>query len=274
MLLGVQANMFRRYHMTDVTMFYQNEDLWDIATEISGHMETQMAPNFYIMKLPGEEKAEFVNTIPFTPRGRRNMSALLVARNDGAHYGQLVLFQLPKGRQIPGPMQVDAQIEQDGQISMDIALWSQSGSIVSRGNMFIVPLENSFLYVKPIYLEAEAGSIPEVRRVVVAYGVPDGDGVRIAYQATLDAALEELFGPPLTDGAAPEPPAPPETPGTPGRPPDPPPAGTPAMAELVGRVAEAFENAQAAQRRGDWAAYGRYLQQMENYLNQLQTLVR
>jgi hypothetical protein len=200
------------------------------------------------------------------------MSALLVARNDGAHYGQLVLFQLPKGRQIPGPMQVDAQIEQDGQISMDIALWSQSGSIVSRGNMFIVPLENSFLYVKPIYLEAEAGAIPEVRRVVVAYGVPDGDGVTLAYHATLDAALEELFGPPIDIGAEPEPPT---EPGTPSRPPVQPPApGTQTVAELVGLVVQAFENAQRAQRTGNWAAYGQYLHQMEQYLEQLQELTR
>jgi len=273
LLLGIQANMFRRYHMSDVTMFYQNEDLWDIATEISGNFEMQMVPNYYIMKLPGEEKAEFVNTIPFTPRGRRNMSALLVARNDGANFGELVLFQLPKGRQIPGPMQVDAQIEQDGQISQDIALWNQAGSIVSRGNMFVVPIEDSFLYVKPIYIEAEIGSIPEVRRVVVAYGVPDGDGVRIAYQATLEAALEELFGPPGEIETPPvEPPDPDD--GREDPDPDPPTPGVPSVAELVALVTEAFENAQAAQRRGDWAAYGEFLSQMERHLAQLQTLVQ
>ena len=274
MLLNIQANMYRRYHMQDVTMFYQNEDHWDIATEIDGSTEQKMVANYYIMKLPGEQKAEFVNTIPFTPRGRRNMSALLVARNDGANYGELVLFQLPKGRQIPGPMQVDAQTEQDGQISQDMALWSQSGSIVNRGNMFIVPIENSFLYVKPIYLEAEAGSIPEVRRVVVAYGVPDGDGVRIAYQPTLDAALEELFGPPSTGAADPAPPVEPGNPGGPGDPDGPgdpaDPGGYVSLSELIRLVSEAFDNAQEAQRNGDWAAYGEYLREMEYYLEQLQ----
>ena len=252
--------------MTDVTMFYQNEDLWDIATENYGQMEQQMVPNYYIMKLPGEQRAEFVNTIPFTPRDRRNMSGLLVARNDGVNYGELVLFQLPKGRQIPGPMQVDAQIEQDGQISQDIALWSQSGSIVNRGNMFVVPIENSFLYIKPIYLEAEAGSIPEVRRVVVAYGVPDGDGVRIAYQATLEEALIELFG---ASG---------DRPGDdPGDDPDGsenggavrPPLQDHAAAELILRANASFNNAMSAQRNGDWAAYGVYMNQVEEYLNQL-----
>ena len=265
MLLNVQADMYRRYHMTDVTMFYQNEDLWDIATEIDGSTEQQMVANYYIMKLPGEQKAEFVNTIPFTPRGRRNMSALLVARNDGANYGQLVLFQLPKGRQIPGPMQVDAQTEQDGQIAQDLTLWSQSGSTVNRGNMFIVPIENSFLYVKPIYLEAEAGSIPEVRRVVVAIGRPDGDGVRIAYQPTLEEALEELFGPSTSNGADPV------TPVEPGEP-QPPEPGAPSVAELIELLAEAFQKAQAAQRSGDWAGYGQYLLQVEYYLNQLQEI--
>ena len=271
MLLNVQANMYRRYHMSDVTMFYQNEDLWDIATEIFGSSEQQMVSNYYIMKLPGEQKAEFVNTIPFTPGGRRNMSALLLARNDGAHYGELVLFQLPKGRQIPGPMQVDAQTEQDGQISQDIALWGQSGSIVNRGNMFIVPIENSFLYVKPIYLEAEAGSIPEVRRVVVAYGVPDGDGVRLAYQPTLEQALEELFGPPTAGGSGAVKPPDPVDPQDPGAT-TPPTDGAQSVAKLIALVSEAFENAQRAQKNGDWAAYGQYLTEMEHYLGQLQDI--
>jgi len=271
MLLNVQAHMYRRYHMNNVTMFYQNEDLWDISTEISGNVETRMVPNYYIMKLPGEEKAEFVNTIPFTPRERRNMSALLVVRNDTPNYGELVLYQLPKGRQIPGPMQVDAQIEQHGQISQDIALWSQSGSIVSRGNMFVVPIEASFLYIKPIYLEAETGSIPEVRRVVVAYGEPVGDGVKIAYKPTLDAALEELFGLPA-EGA---PPTVTPEPGETDRPPAQPPApGTQTVAEIIGLASEAFDNAQRAQRNGDWAAYGQYLSQLEQYLNQLQSMTR
>ena len=274
MLLNIQADMYRRYHMTDVTMFYQNEDQWDIATEIDGSVEQPMVANYYIMKLPGERAAEFVNTIPFTPRGRRNMSALLVARNDGANYGELVLFQLPKGRQIPGPMQVDAQTEQDGQISQDMALWSQSGSVVNRGNMFVVPIENSFLYVKPIYLEAEAGSIPEVRRVVVAYGVPDGDGVRIAYQPTLDEALEELFGPP--SGGEPVTPGIPDVPEVPGEPDKPGEPGDPgdylSLSELIRLLSEAYENAQNAQRSGDWAAYGEYLHEVEYYLEQLQRI--
>ena len=257
--------------MTDVTMFYQNEDLWDIAKENygSGPAETQMFPNYYIMKLPGEHKAEFVNTIPFTPRDRRNMSGLLLARNDGENYSELVLFQLPKGRQIPGPFQVDAQIEQDGKISQDFALWSQSGSTVNRGNMFVVPIENSFLYVKPIYLEAQAGSIPEVRRVIVAYGVPDGDGVRIAYQATLAEALEELFGKVLEGPKGGE-----DGEGTDGKPIDTPPVdpGTQTESELIALAAKAFENAQLAQRSGDWAAYGRYVDQLEKYLDELMKL--
>jgi len=259
LMLNIQASVYRRYHMSDVTMFYQNEDLWDIATEVYGTSDQMMIPNYYIMKLPGESSTEFVNTIPFTPRGRLNMSALLLARNDGENYGELILFQFPKDRQIPGPRQVDAQIDQDEEISRDFTLWGSAGSIVNRGNMFIVPIENSLLYVEPVYLEAESSSIPEVRRVIVAYGVPDGDGVRIAYKATLNEALEELFGKPSGTTQTPGP-------GTVTKP-----AGDRTLVELIALASEAFENAQRAQKDGNWAAYGRYLDQLEIYLDQLAT---
>ena len=260
-MLNIQANVFQRYHMSDVVMFYQNEDLWDIANEIYERVQNRMKPNYYIMKLPGESSAEFVNTIPYTPREKLNMTALLLARNDVPNYGELVLFRLPKGKIVYGPMQIEAQIDQHPEISKEFSLCNSSGSTYTRGNMFVVPIEDSLLYVEPVYLEAENSSIPEVKRVIVAYGDA------IAYQPTLAGALEELFGKPeegTKPGDKPEGPVtPPEGPTAP---------GTHTTAELINLADEAFINMETAQRNGDWAAYGRYLDQLESYLSELKTL--
>jgi uncharacterized membrane protein (UPF0182 family) len=264
-LLNIQAHMFRRFHMTNPTMFFLNEDAWDIAREMfGGAVPQQMVPNYYVFKLPGEESAEFVNTIAFTPRDRPNMSSLLVARNDYPNYGELVLLQLPRGRQIPGPTQVGAQIEATDQISQDFTLWDQAGTMVIRGHMFIVPIEDTFLYIQPIYVEAEAGGIPEVRRVIVAIGLEEGgDGVRIAYQPTLHEALDELFGP--SGQRPPVPPIQEPDPGDPYDPTDPQPPIDDAET-LIHSAAQALERAIAAQRAGDWAAYGRYMDILEALL--------
>ncbi|MCL1808455.1 MAG: UPF0182 family protein [Clostridiales bacterium] len=259
MMLNIQANVFQRYHMNDEVMFYQNEDLWDIAQEIYETSLVSMVPNYYIMRLPHEEKAEFVNSIPYTPRDKLNMTALLVARNDMPHYGDIVLYRLPKGEIVYGPMQIEAQIDQHTEISKEFSLWSQAGSTYNRGNMFVVPIEESLLYIEPVYLEATNSSIPEVKRVIVAYGD------KIAYRATLAEALDELF-PVLNEkpvGSAP--------PDTPGRPITsmPPGQGAYTTAELINLASEAFDKAQAAQKNGDWAAYGQYLDQLERYLGML-----
>ena len=188
-LLNIQANVYRRYHVNDVAVFFQGEDRWDIAKERvgAGDEETVMVPNYYIMKLSGEDSVEFVNSLPYTPKDRNNMIALFVARNDAPNYGELVLFQLPKGEIIMGPSQIDAQIAQHTLISQDFALWENSGSTYSRGNMFVIPIETSFMYVEPIYLRASIGSLPEVKRVVVYYNG------RIAYKETLREALNEMW---------------------------------------------------------------------------------
>ncbi|GHU66871.1 UPF0182 protein [Clostridia bacterium] len=189
-MLSIQANVYKRYHMQNVSVFYQNEDRWDIAKEKVGASDeaTAMVPNYYIMKLPGEKQVEFVNSIPYTPNGKDNMTALLVARNDGEHYGELVLFQLPKGRIVMGPNQIDAQIAQDTEISRDFSLWENSGSTYSRGNMFVVPIEDSIMYVETIYLKASSSSMPEVKRIILYYND------RIAYEPTLAEALDSMFG--------------------------------------------------------------------------------
>jgi len=254
MLLNIQANVYKRYHMDDVNVFYQNEDIWDIAKEIYGTEEVLMIPNYYIFKIPGEERAEFVNSIPFTPRDKRNMTGLLIARNDGENYGEMVLYRLPKGKIVYGPMQIEAQIDQNTEISKEFSLWNSSGSTYSRGNMFVIPIEDSLLYVEPVYLEATNSSIPEVKRVIVAYGD------EIAYKATLAEALEALFGTPSQSERPPGQTAPPTDTGGYG------------TSDLIRLAGEAFNNARIAQRNGDWAAYGQYINQLEQYLHQLQSI--
>jgi len=211
-----------------------------------------MTPQYYIMKLPGESKVEFINSIPYTPSGKRNMTGLLMARNDGENYGELILYQLPKDRIIYGPMQIESQIDQTPEISKEFSLWNSAGSTYIRGNLFVIPIEDSLVYVEPVYLEAaNTGSLPEVKRVIVAYGD------RIAYEPTLGAALDSLFG----SGTG--------TPDTPNEDAEPDTTGTLTVDALIQMANEAYENATAAQQNGDWSAYGQYLRQLESYLNQL-----
>lgn len=249
-LFNIQANVYKKYHMNDVKVFYQREDMWDIADEIYGTKETTMTPNYYIMKLPGEKDAEFVNSIPYTPKDKKNMTGLLVARNDGDNYGELVLYQLPKSKIIYGPMQIEAQIDQNTEISKEFSLWDSAGSNYSRGNMFVIPIEDSLLYVEPVYLEAKNSSIPEVKRVIVAYGD------QIAYESTLTEALNSLFG----EGSAKE------SPGSDSQEASKKADSALSQTELAVKAQEAFDKAQKAQQDGDWAKYGQYLDELEKYL--------
>ncbi len=187
-LFAIQADVYRKYHMTDVEVFYQNEDLWQIAKETYGQQEIQATPNYFIMKLPGEQDVEFVSSIPYTPNGKNNMSGILMARSDGENYGKIVLYRMPKDRIIYGPAQIEAQINQDVNISKEFALWNNSGSKYSRGNLYVLPVEGSLLYAEPIYMESATSSLPEVKRVVVYYDE------QLAYEATLAECLDKLFG--------------------------------------------------------------------------------
>lgn len=270
-LFNIQANVYKKYHMNDVKVFYQKEDLWAVANEIYGTEKVVMTPNYFVMKLPGEDQVEFINSIPYTPNGKDNMTGLLVARNDGEHYGELILYRLPKDRIIYGPSQIEAQVNQDTTISKEFTLWSNSGSDYSRGNMFVIPIENSLMYVEPVYLEAANGSLPEVKRVIVVYGD------RIAYESNLAAALDKLFGAgagdplksstPATDGN--EMSGEGDVSGQPDSLPDGSTSSIYSLEELAVMANEAYENAVQAQQAGDWASYGRYLQQLSEYLNQM-----
>ncbi|MBQ9911513.1 MAG: UPF0182 family protein [Firmicutes bacterium] len=187
-LFNIQAKVYERYHMTDVDVFYQNEDRWDISMELYGQTEAQMTANYFIMKLPGEESAEFVSYISYAPVNKSNLTGILVARQDGEHYGELVVYRMPKDRLIYGTAQIESKINQDADISKEFALWNNSGSTYSRGNMFVIPVEDSILYVEPVYLYASTGSLPEVKRVIVFYNE------QIAYESTLAECLDTLFG--------------------------------------------------------------------------------
>lgn len=258
MLFSIQASIYTKYHMNDVKVFYLSEDRWEVSQEIYGTEPQLMQPNYYIMKLPGETAEEFINSIPYTPYGKKNMTGLLVARNDGEHYGELILFRLPKSKIVYGPMQIEGFIDQQTDISKEFSLWNSAGSSYNRGNMFVIPIEDSLVYVEPIYLEATNSSLPEVKRVIIYYND------RIAYEPTLAQALDTMFGAgsgsPL-NGDVTEQPG--ETPSV-----------TPGdeildTDALIRRAVDAYNSAVSAQERGDWAAYGRYLEELEDYLNRL-----
>ncbi len=251
-LFQVQSDIYSRYHMSNVKVFYQNEDQWDIAKEIYGTKVQQMTPNYYIINLPGEKDAEFISSIPFTPKGKQNMTALMIARNDGDNYGKLVLYQFPKSKTIYGPRQVEAMIDQNTKISQDFSLWSSAGSKYSRGNLFVIPIKDSLLYVEPVYLEASDSSIPEVKRVIVVYGD------KISYEATLGDALSELFG---SSGGADKSDNVKKDSSSDG--------SRLTRSDYIKKAQEAYDNAQDALKDGDWSAYGKYMDQLSDYLEKL-----
>ena len=261
-MLSVQAGIYERYHVNDVKVFYQSEDLWQISNEIYGTKEQLMKPQYYIMKLPGEENVEFINSIPYTPKDKRNMTGLLIARNDGEDYGNLILYQFPKSKVVMGPMQIEAQIDQDTTISKEFSLWQQSGAKYSRGNMFVIPIEDSIMYVEPVYLEADNSSLPEVKRVIIYYNG------RIAYEATLAEALDSMFGDGTGDLLDSEKPADGGVSegGDTGETTQP---AAPTQTELITMAYEANLAAQQAQQNGDWAKYGEEMAKVQSYLEQL-----
>jgi len=180
--------------MDNPQIFYNKEDQWEIPTISEGQEQgttdavQQMGPRHMIMKLPGEKKEEYILMLPFTPRGKDNLSAWMVARNDGDSYGKLIVYRFPKQKLIFGPKQVIGRINQDAEISRQISLWDQRGSQVIQGPLLVIPIEESLIYVRPLYLKAETGKIPELKRVIVAYEN------KIAMEATLEVALSRIFG--------------------------------------------------------------------------------
>ncbi len=193
LLLKLQAAVYGLYHMTDPEVFYNREDLWNVASEVgmgqAGEQKTQtIEPNFVLMKLPGENNVEFVEILPFTPANRNNLIGWIAGRSDGANYGTSVVYDFPKTKLVDGPLQVEARIDQNAQLSGQLTLWNQQGSHVRRGTLLVIPCGRALLYAEPIYLQAERSPMPELRLVVLA--LQD----RLAYGPTFESAMRALFG--------------------------------------------------------------------------------
>jgi hypothetical protein len=190
LLLTVQAAVYGLYHMTNTDVFYNREDLWSVATQIGLTDQGQqvMEPNFVLMTLPGERATEFIGILPFTPANRNNLIGWIAGRSDGEHYGQAVVYDFPKTKLVDGPLQIEARIDQNAQLSGQLTLWNQQGSHVRRGSLIVIPIGRALLYAEPIYLQAERSPMPELRLVVLA--VQD----RLAYGPTFESAMAALFG--------------------------------------------------------------------------------
>jgi uncharacterized protein len=193
LFLKMQAEVYGLYHMTDPEAFYNREDLWTVASEVGmsegGGQTTQaMQPNFVLMKLPGEAGEEFVEILPFTPANRNNLIGWIAGRSDGAQYGMSVVYNFPKTKLVDGPLQIEARIDQNAQLSGQLTLWNQQGSHVRRGALLVIPTGRALLYAEPIYLQAERSPMPELRLVVLA--LQD----RLVYGPTFESAMAALFG--------------------------------------------------------------------------------
>mgnify|MGYP003471076360 FL=1 len=242
-LFEIQAKMYLSYHVEDPQVFYNREDDWRFATELEGDQQQQVEPDYLIMKLPGSTVGEFVLILPFTPVNRDNMIAWMAARSDGTNYGKLNLYEFPKQELVYGPFQIEARIDQAPEIAEQITLWSQRGSRVIRGDILVIPIDGSLLYVQPLYLSAEQGELPELTRVIVAYDK------EIVMTPSLEQSLAAVFDqipPGLTD------------------------SNIPAIDSASGESAlQIYQQAQEALQKGDWVNYGRYQQQLQDILREL-----
>ena len=189
-LFSAQAEMYRTFHMRDAESFYNRADLWDLAKTGSRQGETSasaVSPTYVVASLPGEDQPEFLLITPFTPANKDNLIGFMSARCDGEHLGELVFEQLSKQNLVYGPMQIDARINQDQNISKDLTLWNQQGSQVLRGQTLVLPIADSFLYVEPIYIQASQASMPQLKKVALAMGN------RLVYANTYEEALTQLI---------------------------------------------------------------------------------
>jgi uncharacterized protein len=248
-LFLIQARLFQAYHMEGADVFYNREDLWQFPRQPAAGGSAAMAPYYIIMRLPGEPQAEFFVMLPMVPSRRDNMIAWLAARCDAPDYGKLIVYEFPKEKLVYGPFQIEARINQNTEISQQLSLWNQMGSRVIRGNLMVIPIENSILYVSPLYLRAEHGQLPELKRVIAAYGD------HVVMKETLAEALAALFGEagtaPASPGAGP---------------------GAPLAGAGVDRAREALEHYRQALERlksGDFAGFGTQLDALRPILEEM-----
>ena len=237
-LFSIQADQYRTFHMTVPQVFYNREDLWVFPQENYAGNVAPMQPYYILMKLPGSDQLEYLLMTPFTPQTRDNMISWVAARCDFPEYGKMLFYQLPKEKLIYGPMQIEAMIDQNTTISQQLTLWDQRGSRVIRGNLIAVPIENSFLYVVPVYLTAAGTNFPQLKRVIVI------SGDKVAMEPTLDEAIQSVFGTQQPQK------------GAPAR------SGTPEL----GQARTQFDEAQKAMQQGDWEKFGKAMEALKRLL--------
>lgn len=251
-MFDIQASVYKNYHMSDPQVFYNKEDSWDIAKEkFTGKIEPEES-QYVIMKLPGEKTAEYVLMIPYTPATKDNMVAWMAARMDGNNYGKLVVYKFPKSTVVYGPMQIENMIDQDPNISKEMSLWDQKGSSIIRGNLLTLPIDDSMLYVEPIYIQSSnENAIPEVKRVILAYKD------KIVMEDTLANALNKLFN--LQ---------------TPAQPQVPQVQTNETQQELIKKANDIYNNAMNASKNGDWTDFGKNLDELGSVLNDLNNSIK
>jgi uncharacterized membrane protein (UPF0182 family) len=259
-LYHIQMGLYAIYHMDDPAELYHREDQWQVPTMQQGQQEVPFMRRI-IMRLPREGREEYIYMTPFTPRQKDNLTAWVVARSDGPHYGKLVEYRFPRQSLVFGPRQIVNRINQDTEISRQLSLWDQRGSEVIRGELMVIPIQEGLVYVQPIFLRAEGGRIPEMKRVVVAYEN------RAVMEETLEEGLAQIFGGAVPAAGATAPAAAPSPAGA--APTAPPTATAPSRAELVQRAKTHYDRALAAQRAGDWARYGEEIRRLGEVLEEL-----
>ena len=263
-LFRAQTELYATYHMKEPATFYPREDQWQIPVVARGEGIRDPYLRHMVMKLPGELQEEFIIMTPFTPRGKDNLAAWMVVRNDGEHYGQLIVYRFPRQSLVFGPTQIVNRINQDTEVSRQITLWDQAGSEVIRGNLLVIPIEEALLFVQALYLRAEGGRIPELKRVIVAFEN------QVVMEETLERSLSRLFGGTIEGGTLPalaiESPVAGEAPAAGVA------ATNPAITGLIRQAQDHYQRALDAQRIGDWATYGDEIEQVGALLRRLRGL--
>jgi uncharacterized protein len=252
-LFDLQARIYATYHMMNPQTFYNREDLWEIPANLQS-AKKNMEPYYTIMRLPGEKKEEFLLMIPFTPQKKDNLAAWMSVKCDFPDYGKFVVYRFPKQRLVYGPKQIESRINQDPEISRQLSLWDQRGSKVTLGTLLVIPIEGSLIYVQPLYIKAESGQIPELKRVIVAYEN------QIAMEETMEKSLNRIFGQEVRKA---------QEVGTPVLPPPGSPQPQQPLQSLGASAWEYYQKARNALKQENWAAYGQALKDLEGVLKQM-----
>jgi uncharacterized membrane protein (UPF0182 family) len=246
----IQSQILLRYHMTDPAVFYNNEDAWHVANQVTEKKKEPVQSCYLVTRLPDEQRAEFILTIPFTPFNKDNMTAFLTAKCDMPNYGELKLYLLPKDKLSPGPLQIESRIDSNPDISKQLTLWSQKGSRVIRGEMMLIPIEESILFIEPLYLKAESIEMPELKQIIVSFSD------KIVMEKDLPTALEKLFsGNTFADESA-------ISNGSLDK----------RLRELAMKALFHYTQAETSLREGNWTKYGEQLKLLKDVLEKMNRL--